>query len=30
MAEKVTGFLSEAGIIAGPSTAIWRQASLIA
>jgi hypothetical protein len=29
MAEKVTAFLTEAGIIAGPSTAIWRQASLI-
>jgi hypothetical protein len=30
MAEKVTAFLTEAGVIAGPSRAIWRQASLIA
>jgi hypothetical protein len=30
MAEKVTAFLADAGMIAGPSTAIWRQASLIA
>jgi hypothetical protein len=29
MAEKVTAFLTDAGIIAGPSRAIWRQASLI-
>jgi hypothetical protein len=29
MAEKVTDFLTEAGMIGGPSTAIWRQASLI-
>ena len=29
MAEKVTAFLAEAGIIAGPSKALWRQASLI-
>jgi hypothetical protein len=30
MAEKVTGFLTDAGVLAGPSRAIWRQASLIA
>lgn len=30
MAEKVTAFLTDADIIAGPSKAIWRQASLIA
>lgn len=29
MAEKVTAFLADAGILAGPSKAIWRQASLI-
>jgi hypothetical protein len=29
MAEKVTAFLGDAGIIVGPSRAIWRQASLI-
>jgi hypothetical protein len=29
MAEKVTRFLTDAGILAGPSRAIWRQASLI-
>jgi hypothetical protein len=30
MAEKVTAFLRDAGLIAGPSTAVWRRASLIA
>jgi hypothetical protein len=30
MAEKVTGFLTDAGLIAGPATAVWRRASLIA
>ena len=30
MGEKVTGFLREAGMIGGPSTALWRRASLIA
>jgi hypothetical protein len=29
MAEKITGFLTDVGIIAGPSIAVWRRAHLI-
>lgn len=29
MGEKVTGFLRDAGMIGGPSTALWRRASLL-
>ena len=29
-AEKVTGFLAEQGLIAGPSRGVWRQAGLLA
>ena len=29
-AERVTGFLDQAGLVAGPSTAVWRRAHLVA
>ncbi len=30
MAERVTGFLTDAGMIAGPTSALWRRAGLVA
>ena len=29
MAEKITGFLRENGLLGGPSTALWKRAHLI-